>query len=158
MEQDMQVFQAVNTQTEQTFWIGLVVCLLAALATWFLLRAYNQQARKEYSLLALLSFIVALLAGGTALFSKLTSTKIGPVTLTSEAIETPYGEARLADIQNAYIEMNQRKSYVNPNITQDRVRLLLIIEKDGKTHVLSEANYPIEDILNQLRENVRKTE
>lgn len=158
MEQDVRIFNAVNTQSEQGFWIGLIVFVLAVLATWLLLRRHNRKPRKELTLLALLSFIVAMLAGGTALFSKLTSTRIGPVTLTAETIETPYGTAQLSELQNAYIEMDQRKSLINPNITTDRVRLLLIIEDDGKTHVLSEANYPVEEILAALKKRVPQKE
>lgn len=154
MENDIQIFQAVNTESEHVFWISLVVLIVAAVATWLLLRSHNKKPRKEYTLLALLSFIAALLAGGTAVFSKLTTTRIGPVTLTAETIETPYGTAQLSALQNAYIQMDQRKSFVNPNLTQDRVRLLLIIEQDGKTHVLSEANYPIEQILDELKQRV----
>jgi len=158
MEQDIHVFNAVNTQSDQNFWLGLVICLCAALATWLLLRANRRKPRNEYTLMALLSFIVALLAGGTALFSKLSSAKIGPVTLTRDAIETPYGTAKISQLQNAYIEMDKRKSFINPNLTQDRVRLLLIIEDDGKTHVLSEANYPIEAILDSLKQRVPRQE
>jgi len=147
-EQQTLLFEATTTHNDQLFWIALVVCILATGGTFFLLRKTKGAYR---SLLALLSFILALVAGGTAIFSKLTSEKIGTVRLGEDSLETPYGKTQLEDIRDAYIEMDQRPSLLNPGRQSDRVRLLIILEDDGKTHVLSEANYPIEEILREMR-------
>lgn len=147
-EQQALLFEATTTQNDQLFWIALTVCVLAAGATFLFLRKSKGAYR---SLLALLSFILALLAGGTALFSKLTSEKMGTVRLSEGYLETPYGKTQLDDIRDAYIEMDQRPSLLNPGRSSDRIRLLIILENDGKTHVLSEANYPIEEILREMR-------
>jgi len=147
-EQQTLLFEATTTQNDQLFWIALIVCLVAAGGTFLLLR----QSKGAYrSLLALLSFILALVAGGTALFSKLTSERIGTVRLGEDFLETPYGKTKLADIRDAYIEMDQRPNPLNPGQKRDRVRLLIVLEEDGKTHVLSEENYPIEEILREMR-------
>jgi hypothetical protein len=147
-EQQPLLFEANTIQNDQLFWIALLVCILAAAGAFLLLRKSKGAYR---SLLALLSFILALLAGGTALFSKLTSEKIGTVRLGEDFLETPYGKTQLEDIRDAYIEMDQQPSLLNPGQSSDRVRLLIILEDDGKTHVLSEANYPIEEILREMR-------
>lgn len=147
-EQQTLLFEANTIQNDQLFWIALLVCILAAAGTFLLLRKSKGAYR---SLLALLSFILALLAGGTALFSKLTSEKIGTVRLGEDYLETPYGKTQLEDIRDAYIEMDQQPSLLNPGQSSDRVRLLIILEDDEKTHVLSEANYPIEEILREMR-------
>ncbi len=147
-EQQTLLFEATTTQNDQLFWVALVVCLLAAAGTFLLLRTSKGAYR---SLLALLSFILTLLAGGTALFSKLTSEKIGTVRLGQDYLETPYGKTKLEDIRDAYIEMDRRPSLLKPGQGSDRVRLLIILENDGKTHVLSEANYPIQEILQEMR-------
>ena len=149
------IFESVTQETDQIFGIALVSFLISATACVCLLVIKTNRIIHQYrTLLALLFFIIALVAGGTAGFSKLTSNKLGAVEIGADYLVTPYGTTDFDEIRNAYIEMDQKPSLFNPGQGKDRIRLLLIIENDGKTHVLSEENYPIQEILNTLKANI----
>lgn len=148
------VFQASYSLHTQTATIAAILFAGTALATVLLLRKAKGTRRQTFIILALLSFIVCLIAGGTALFSKLTTYKLGPVTLTDTYLKTPYGQTDLDQIANAYIEKDQKRHLISPDRTTGGIRLLIILEQGGRTHVLSEENYPIEQILQAMRERI----
>ena len=149
------IFESVTQETDQIFGVTLVLFLISAAASMcFLIIKTDRIIPRYRTLLALFFFIMALVTGGTAGFSKLTSRKLGSVEMGADYLLTPYGRTNIDQIRNAYIEMDRKPSLFNPGQGKDRVRLLFVIEKDGKTHVLSEENYPIQAILNTLKANI----
>ena len=106
----------------------------------------------------MLFFFFGLTAFGKAYFTRLTTGKIGPVSLYTEGISTPNGDVALADIEDAFIYTDQQKSLINPNIVQKSARTLCIEKKDGERIFLQERFYPIEVIFAELREQVKQAD
>jgi hypothetical protein len=148
----METFEPINGGLDTTFWAALAITLAALGALIWLIRGWKPQGRaKAFRPLAqLLVFIVILLAGGTALFSGWASLKLIPVTVSEEGVVTSFGEAKFANIRQIYMHKDQEKSLINPALTVRTTMMLIIEEKDGKTHVLSEKNYELGPILKAI--------
>jgi hypothetical protein len=156
MEPAITVFQPDNSGDQVTLILSLLIAAGAFGAMILLLRRPGGKLdRNRMLLLAMLAFFAFIIAGGTAFFSWWSARKVGPVSVFADAIETPYGKANFADIRNAFIETETERSLLNANITTASVRLLIIEEKDGRTHVLSETNYPIDAVLAALKKAVK---
>jgi hypothetical protein len=135
--------------------IGAILALLAlAGATALLRRPGRREVYRRRTLSAMLLFFVFLLAAGTVGFSWLTMRKIGPVRIYADAVRTPYGLAVFENIRNAAIQTEQDRSRVNPTFVRKEYRFLVIEEYSGKTHVLSEENFDLPQVLNALRQAV----
>lgn len=154
MNEIIATFEPTST-TQATLWLGGAVALLALGALLAILAGKLEVAdRNRRLLLAMLLFFTVLIAGGTAFFSWLTSYRIDTVTLYSRGLTTPYGTVAYEDIRDAYIRKEEQRSFVNPDIVRSSTRLLIIEERDGKTHVLSEENYALEPIFSTLRQQM----
>lgn len=143
----------------QTDWITLGIALFIALvagAAWYQLANSSKEKidQNRRVLGAMLLFFVVIIALGTAAFSVWSIKRTPDVVIYSRYIDTPYGRIPLADIINASIRVEKQTSLVNPEITRKTVKILVIEEKNGKVHALSESNYDINGILNQLRKVV----
>jgi len=138
-------------------WIGLGIMLIILCfgAAVFLFR-YQRLSSKMRATLAMLFFFFGLLATGTTVFSYLGQAKLDPVKIYSDRITTTYGTAQFSDIQNARIIKDQDRSLINQDIVRRETALLYIEEKGGKVHVLSAEQYPVEDILQRMRELIKK--
>lgn len=156
MEQTIATFQADNSGDQTILLIALLTALFALAGMILLLRRKNGGLdRNRTLLLAMLAFFAFIIALGTAFFSWWSARKTGPVTVFTDAIETPYGRAGFADIQNAYLKKESQSSLINPKLVTGSVRLLIIEEKDGHAHVLSEQNYPVEQVMTALKDAVK---
>ena len=135
--------------------LTLVCIVLAVLALGFLVynqrRTVSPEKRSMAQLFSLLAGFVILIAIGTGIFSFWAGQKSIPVKVSTNAIETLYGKTNLDDINQLYIHYDQKLSPISGKLQGDSTRLLMIIENDGKTHVLSEENYPIDSIAKVLR-------
>jgi hypothetical protein len=159
MEEALYTFEPNLADTSSTLWLGVLAAVAGLAGCLFLLRkAGSGENRNHYLLGALLFFFVFLIGMSTAFFSWWTQRKIGPVKIYADAITTPYGTAEFAKIENAYIKEERRPSLINPNITRERYKLLIIEETDGKVHALSEENYDLTDIFQKLRDAIKKSE
>lgn len=157
MNEPLYTFDPTHAQDELTLYLSLFIGLLALVVAILLLRRRSAPEQRNRRLLgAMLAFFIFLIAAGTAFFSGLFMRKIGPVHMYESKMETSYGEVAYPDIRNAYIHVDKQPSMINPNITRRSTRMLVIEEKDGRTHVLPEENYPIEQILGRMREIVNK--
>lgn len=148
-------FEASTNQDQFFIWISLAVILISAAAGAFLL--LKKPANLNYNmrmLLAMLCFFSFIIAAGTLVFSFLTQQKLSPVVLYTNAIETPYGQASFENISDVYFEKNPRKTVFGAS-KDENYRLLIIEEKGKKGHLLSEANYPINQIAGELKEAMR---
>lgn len=151
-----ETFVASNQSNEMIFWLailfgtfGLVSAILLLWRKW--IKDYNYRL-----LVGMLLFFMGIIGLGTAFFARLTTHKLGPVELYESGMISPYGAVLYTNIKDAYIHMDQQKSLINPDQVQRKTRILIIEEQSGKTHALSEINYPIEEVFQNLKDAVRK--
>jgi hypothetical protein len=149
-------FEAMDTGNDLLWWSALVIAILGFTGT-FLILFFRLIKDYNYRLLfAMLLFFVAMIAAGTAFYTHLTASKLGPVRFFTEGLSTPYGSVRYDDIKDAYIETDQERALINPNQINRRTRILIIEERQDKLHLLSEINYPVEEIFRVLKQQVRR--
>lgn len=142
------VFQPQNSTDLTYFIIGLLAGIGGMLGAWLLLR---KSRKTQQSLIAMLLFFVGLIGLGTALFSYMSYRLVDEVVVTDTHFRSGYGETALADIKVMKIVTDRQSSFVNPSITQKSTRVLLIEEKSGRIHSLSELHYDITAIMRELR-------
>ena len=104
----------------------------------------------------LLGFIGMLVAGSTAFFSTWAGLKIGPVEVSQVGVETPYGQTKYANIRKISLEKDQPATFFPSTTNEEGVTFLLIEELSGKTHVLSSENYPVQEVLTAIKEQMEK--
>lgn len=152
MEEALYTFTADHRATTQTALIAIIIALgaLAGMAALLKKKAEGRQ-RNQNMLAAMLLFFVFLIGGGAAFFSWLKIRKTGPVAIYEDAVETPYGKAAFRTMKDAYIHADNEPSLIDPARAVRTTRMLVIEEKNGKTHVLSEQDYPINEILPALK-------
>lgn len=159
MEEVLYTFAPDNGPTAQTAWaaVGIALGALAGMGAMLKKKAEGRQ-RNQNLLAAMLLFFVALIGSGTAFFSWLKIHKTGPVVVYQDAIETPFGKAAFSNIKDAYVQASQQPSLIDPGRSVRTTELLVVEEKNGKAHVMSEEDYPIKDILPALRRAVKEWE
>lgn len=149
-----EVFQPTHQEDQLVLYIGLILAIMGIVGLVWSLRKKPTTAdgRNRNLLVAMLLFFLATISAGTAFFSWLSMHKTGPVTITADAIETPYGKVAFTAIRNAEIIADQPVRLIPSNNNRGTVKLLVIEEQSGKAHVLSEENYDIQRIFGALRE------
>ena len=107
----------------------------------------------------MLLFFGILIFGTTGLLNFVNSLNLKTVKFYSDILETPQGRISYDDIQSAYIYVDKPFTLTQtpdqPTATKNR-RLLIIEEYNKKTHVLSEENYQLEEILTTLKKFAKK--
>lgn len=151
MEPILYTYTANQNDLSLTIFVSLGLALPAIVGMIWLLRKSTSGDNNRRLLIAMLLFFVGIIGGGTAFFSWLTTRKLGPVTLTASTITTPYGQAPYSQIREAYLKNDPQGSWLDPTGNSRQIRLLFLIEDTGKTHVLSEKNYPVSEILAKMR-------
>jgi len=112
---------------------------------------YEKKRKRLYSMLI---FFGILIFGTTALLNFVNSLNLKTVKFYSDNIETPQGRIGYDDIRSAYVYVDKPFTITqnNPKTSGLKERRLLIIEEyNKKTHVLSEENYQIDEILTTLK-------
>jgi len=102
----------------------------------------------------MLIFFGILIFGTTGLLNFVNSLNLKTVKFYSDNIETPQGRISYDDIRSAYVYVDKPFTITqnNPKTSASKDRRLLIIEEyNKKTHVLSEENYKIDEILTTLK-------
>ncbi len=151
----LKTFEAAGAASNVTLIISVLAAAVSLAGTvWLLRRPAVRGRHNQNMLIAMLLFFTFLIGASTAFFTWMRSERLGPVEIYTDRVVTPYGTAPFEDIDNAKITMDQQQQPFS-NLNQETTRLLAIIEKDGKTHALSEADYPIEEILRELRVAVK---
>ena len=97
----------------------------------------------------------AVIAFGTTVFRLYSKWRLQPIEIYNNHIKTPYGDAPLSNILDSYIKLEVKYKPMQSNIAQDSAHYLFIIERNSKTHVLSEGDYPIKEVLDKLNETMR---
>jgi hypothetical protein len=148
-------FSPVDTGSNALL-LGSLVVALVCLATTFLLLYFRWIADYNYRLLvAMLLFFAAIIGGGTAFYTQLTSRKLGPVQFFERGLSTPYGDVPYEQVRDAFIETDEERALINPNQVNRQTRILIIQDRQDRVHLLSEANYPVDDIFQVLKDQVK---
>jgi len=115
---------------------------------------YEKKRKRVFSML--LAFGVMIFSV-TTILNMVNTWNLKTVKFYSNAIETPMGKVEFDDIQSAYIFVDKPilLTQNNEQPKSKNSRMLIIEEYSRKTHVLSEENYPIENIL-ELLNQIRK--
>ena len=152
MDSALHIYEATNSYLNQTTSWSLGILLFSLLAIW-----YNQKRKIQASqrniqkVISLLLGFAVLLASGSAFFSWLTSNRIGPVEVFSDRIITNEATIPAKQIKKAYMFQSTPNSIFQLNALGDSSLLFIIEEFSGKTHVFAEDNYPIQQMMDDLR-------
>lgn len=155
MDELIKSYQPVHSEDELYLWLGALVAILAFGAMAFVIRkefSYEEQSSKW--LIALLLFIVGLIASGTAVFSWLSQERIGKVDIYADHLVLGKTEIPFDQIKKINIAKEQEKSFVNPNMVQKEYELLFVEDVEGKVFVVSGQAYPVREMLQEARQAI----
>ena len=159
MEEAIHVINPISKENLIFFWIGLIVSIGSITGMVVVLKQKrNYQEKNKQMLIAMLLFFVFLISISTTFFSFWAHLKIGPVRIEANAIETAYGKTAFKDIKKITFHESNQPSMINPNISRNSVRILLIEERSGKIHALSEENYNINSIMQKLNKAIKDSQ
>ncbi len=152
----VETFPPVNSNHYENLWLALILAVVGISVTILLStkRRMIKLDRNRRQVLSMLTFFLALIAVGTALFSWVAYTKIAEIKVTEEAISTSYGVAKFENIVKAELKVDKPPALLNPGASTSsrNTRILLIEEKDNQLHVISEEDYKVEAIFASLKE------
>ncbi len=158
MDQALEVYQPVNSSLHLTTGIAIILVLLSLIGLfWNARRKVPYENRHFRQLWTVLLGFLAMLSAVAAIFSSLTTTRIGPVKFFADRIETVEATIPFSSIQRAYIHLDMPQSnFGNGVATGDTTEMLIIVERvNQKTHVFSEYNYPVEELHGSLRKHLK---
>ena len=151
----IQTFVAVNSANQQYFQAFLLTALIfLGLSVYLLLKKGKKHRRNIRLLLSMLAFFGFVIAASTSFFSWLAVQKTGSVLIYPDAIRTPYGTVKFAEIVKAEMKDNETSSIINPNLATGSNQLLLIEEQGNKMHVISDRDFAVEEIFATLRTTI----
>ena len=93
---------------------------------------------------------IGVIALGTSAMKLYSQYRLKPVEIYSNRIVTPYGATPLSNVSDYYIKLEKTFKPLQTDVVRDSARYFFLIEKNDKTHVLSEGDYPIYGILDSL--------
>lgn len=150
------IFQAHSSFTS-TIYLALATMVVCGGVAWYLYFGKNINANKRMRQIgAMLLFYGVLISAGVAIFSFWQKTKTIDLVFKQDGVETPYGYLQYNQIHQANIKTEAITTPLNANRVRSRVNLLIITEINNKTHVLSEEDYPIRDILGEIQKRRKK--
>lgn len=152
MDNLIKSYEPIESEDQLYLWLGALVGVLAFGAMAFVIKkeySYEEQSKKW--LIALLLFIVGLIASGTAFFSWLSQQRIGKVEIYTDHLVLGKTSLDFDQIKKINIKREEEKSMVNPNIVRKEYELLFIEDLEGHLFVVSEQAYPVREVLNELR-------
>jgi hypothetical protein len=155
MDKPLYIFQPLK----QSFDTWLLLTALATVLLLGFLFYFRKKSTLDVSrkgvVVMMLAFLT-LIMGGTALFRFISLWRLQEVTIFQNRIITPYGTAPMTNIRDYYIKLETHYKPMQANVIQDSARYFFLIEKNDKTHVLSEGDYRIYDILDALNNTLLK--
>jgi hypothetical protein len=150
METPLFTFEAAKSIMD-TWLIGSFILGVLGFGSYFFQEKLpvEKELRKVVGLAMALIGLVAVLSLTLKLFSM---SRLKPVKLYRNSVETPYGTAQLREIKDFYIKKEVHYKPMQPNVVSDSARFLFILEQNDKGHVLSEGDYPIDTILAKMND------
>jgi len=148
-------FEAANSGAYTNFVLSVIAAVLGIGGMLYVLRREASREQRHLNIvIAMLLFFLFLIGSSTAFFSYMRLRKVGPVDIYEAGMKTPYGKVQFADIRNAEIITDEEPNVLSGS-TGRRTRILTIIERDGKTHALSQEDYPIQEILAKMKQTLK---
>lgn len=125
--------------SSETIWL-LVLSVLALVGVFFAFRYRN----KGFSMML---FFVAVILGGSTVFSYLTQQRTGQVEIHADHLTTIYGDVPFESIRTVRIEYGKPSTGMMPQVITDQDRYL-VIEMFGveRLTALPAQTYPIDSI------------
>lgn len=135
------------------FWLisSITIAILSLLGAYYFNRSKKLDYNRRNIMVMILGFFTVI-AFGTTTFRLYSKWRLQPVEIHSDRIKTPYGEAPLSNILDFYIKLEVKQKPMQSGVVESSAHYLFIIERNNKTHVLSEGDYPIKDILDKMNE------
>ncbi len=151
METALYVYAADNSALMTTTLIsGLLLVLALGGVYWNSRRKVSYEQRNYRQLWGMLLGFMALLSFVALVFSWLTSQRHGEVSVYSDRLETVEATIPAKKIKRAYIFYDVPNSRYGTTAGADTTQLLIIEEygkmNQGRNHVFSEYNYPVEQM------------
>ena len=151
MDKAIYTFEPFKQSTDWVLVITVSLIIGMILGTW-LLNKYVQLDTTRRNIIIMVCFFVGIIAAGTALFRLISLWKLKPVQIYNNRIETPYGTAQFNNIRDFYVKIERHYKPMNPEVVTDSARYFFLIERNDKTHVLSEGDYAIDSVLAKLND------
>ncbi len=130
--------------------VALTGCL------WYLLKAKpSYENRSRMHALATLVFFGWMVALCVLIFNGYHASRIKTVTINDDSIDTPAGKIAFTNIQNAQIQDAQEAQRFSMELKANRNQMLLIETMDKKVILLSQENYPVEEVFACLKKAVK---
>ena len=151
MDKPLYSFEPLKQSTDWVLVLTFSVVILMLLAAYAVSK-YGKLDTNRRNIVIMVCFFVGVVAMGTALFRLMSLWKLKPVQIFSDRIETPYGTAPLKNVRDFYVKIERHYKPINPTVVSDSARYFFLLERDDKTHVLSEGDYPVDSILAKLND------
>jgi hypothetical protein len=149
MDKPLHSFAAYKTTYDAWVIAPLAIVGICALGIWFFSKKSKLDYTRRNIMVMVLGFftIIALSTVGMKLYA---FWRLQPVQIFTNRIVTPYGETPLSNVADFYVKLEKTYKPMQTEVVRDSARYFFLIEKNDKTHVLSEGDYPIYDILDKM--------
>ena len=151
MDKPLYTFEPLKQATDWVL-IGTVCLVVLMLIVAFFAKKQTKLDVNRRNIILMICFFIGSIAFGTAAFRLLSLWKLKPVQIFSNRVETPYGTAPINNIRDFYIKIERHYKPMNPSEVTDSSRYFFLMERNDKTHVLSEGDYQVDSILAKLND------
>lgn len=134
-------------------WLGLAVAVVAFYLTYHFLRQKKKgREHTKAALIAMLFFFTGLMAFGTAFFSGWSVLKQGKIVLQQEQMQIGQRDIPYTQINKIYFKQEKQASPFQAINNTSVISFLVVEEKGGRTHAISEEQFPIGEIRTRIEE------
>ena len=151
MDTPLHTFNAIKTLFDAWLVAPFLIALLCGFAILHVRKNTTLDYNRRNILVMILGFFT-IIALSTLVMKGYSYWRLKPVQIFSNHIITPYGDAPFSNVADFYIKLENTYKPMQAEVVRDSARYFFLIEKNDKTHVLSEGDYPIYDILDKMNE------
>jgi hypothetical protein len=149
-------FEPIKTALDHTTLLSGILTLALSGLLWYLLKAKpSYENRSRMRALSTLVFFGWMVSLGVLIFNAYHASRIKTVTIFEDSIDTPEGKVLFTDIQNAQIQNAQEAQRFSMELKPNQNQMLLIETNSKKVILLSQENYPIEQVFDCLKKAVK---
>jgi len=152
------LYKYAPTSDDQFYlWLGIILALAGFGTAYYLLKKpATGRAYTNNSILAMLAFFVGTMAISTAFFSGWSLRKQGKIELYQEGIQLGADQIPYGEIRKIYFKQDKSASVFQAQGTTTTITFLVIEQEGGKTHAISEDQFPIGEIMSRIKEITKK--
>ena len=142
-------FNPIKASFDYLVWLTSGIIILCTLVAYFINKNKSLDTTRKNIIYMICFFIgfISLISLGSRV---ITIFRLKPFEIDAMKITTPYGETKLKDIRDFYIQTDRQYKPNSPTVPVDSTRLLIIFDRKLKRQVYSEADYPIDSIFKVL--------